>query len=161
MSARITDRYRVGMIVNAASARVAGERTKPPSRYTQDSLIDDMINAHRFATTDVDRRILKDTEGLGTSRTRGPIVTNVIKRGLLISRKKGKSNEITSSENARRIFSAVPKALTDPVMTAKWEHALAMVEKGEATYEQVVGHLRGFVGNLIAAAKKSSTIPLK
>lgn len=146
--------YQVGQVVGAASARLEAKVTSPPPRYTEDSLLDAMLSAHRFAKTDQDRAVLKETEGLGTSRTRVPTITNLIARGLLISQKKGKRHELRSSELARAVVAALPPILTDVALTAKWEVAFGMVEAGKIGWRQVVERNDQFVEHIVAHARQ-------
>jgi len=60
----------IGQVVGVASARVEGARTEPPERYTEQSLLEDMTSAHKFAPDANERAVLSEISGLGTSRTR-------------------------------------------------------------------------------------------
>lgn len=146
--------YHVGQVVGAASARLESKVTSPPSRYSEDTLLDAMLSAHRFAKTDQDRAILKETEGLGTSRTRVPTISNLIARGLLVSQKKGKRHELRSSDLARAVIGALPPILTDVALTAKWEIAFGMVESGKISWRQVVERNDQFVEYIVSHARQ-------
>ena len=65
----------VGQVVKAVAARCESRMTEAPPRYTQDTLVADMLAAHKFAKTEQEKVILRETEGLGTSRTREPTIT--------------------------------------------------------------------------------------
>ena len=145
--------YEVGQVVGAVSARVEGKQTQPPSRYTQDTLIDDMLGAHKFARNEAERDILKRTEGLGTSRTRETVITQLIRRDFLTSKKKGKSHQIVSTEAARTMIRALPPTLTDVVTTAKWEVALGMIERGEVAPQAFMDKLHAYVRMVVEEAK--------
>ena len=145
----------VGKVVRAVSARCEEKFTSPPERYTEDSLVADMLNAHKFAKSEQERAVLKETEGLGTSRTREPTITNLIRRGMLVSKKKGKRYEVTSSSSARSFVGMLPGALTEVGTTAKWEVAFKMVERGKATPEQIHAHLTASLNHLMSLAKQS------
>lgn len=145
--------FKVGQVINAVSAKLEESFTQRPPRYTEPALLDDMVNAHKFATEPNDRTILKETEGLGTSRTREPIITGLTKRGLLEKRAEGKQKVLVSTPFARQLITMLPRLLVDPVLTAKWEQALAMVERGEATQGQVLEAQRKFVQHVIDDAR--------
>lgn len=145
--------YHVGKVVKAVSARVESKVTQPPERYTQDTLLDAMLAAYRFATSEKDREVLRQTEGLGTSRTRVQIIQNLISRGFFTSTKKGKRHELVSTDFARQLIGALPKMLTDVAMTAKWEIAFGLVEAGKLDWRQVVDHNYQFVDQVVHIAK--------
>lgn len=145
----------VGKVVRAVSARCEEKETTPPKHYTEDTLIADMLGAYKFAKNDQDRTVLKETEGLGTSRTREPTITSLVKKAMLISQKKGKLHQITSSDMARATIAALPPMLTDVSMTAKWEIAFKMVERGQVSPEKVNAHLKANLDHLMELAKAS------
>lgn len=152
--------YRVGQVLNAASARYEASKTEPPERYTQDSLIDDMLNAHKFAGTDAERKILRETEGLGTSRTREPTISALINRGYLTSTRRGKRHELVSQEMARQIAMSVPAYLSSVATTARWEVAFGMIERGQVDDLAVIGKVHEMLHGLVedARAKKNEGI---
>jgi len=138
MTASSVTKYQVGQVVGAVSARLEQKVTRPPERYSQDELLDDMLAAHKFAKSPEEREVLKNTEGLGTSRTRIAIVTGLVQRGLLLSQKKGKRHEIRSSDFARALVKLLPARMLDVATTARWEIAFKAIEDGRVTLEQVV-----------------------
>lgn len=152
-------RYEVGQVVGAVSARVEASQTKPPSRYTEDTLIDDMLAAHKFAKNDAEREILKKTEGLGTSRTRETIIKTLVNRQYVTCVKKGKSHQLISTDLGQAIINNLPNSLTDVATTAKWEVALGMIERGEVDPQLFMQKLHAYVHQIVAEAreKKLST----
>ncbi len=152
--------YFVGKVVKAVTARYETKMTEPPRRYTEDALIADMLSAHKFADTPQDQAILKETEGLGTSRTRAATIEGLIQGGFLISRKKRKLFEITSSDVARMTLANLPPVLTGVATTAKWEVAFKMIEKGQATPAQVRQALKNNLDFIVKTAKDTGRINL-
>lgn len=145
--------YRVGQVVNAVSARYEAKKTQPPERYTQASLIDDMLNAHKFAKSDAERKVLRETEGLGTSRTRESTITSLINRGYLTSVRRGKRHELVSQAMARQIALNVPDYLSSVATTAKWEVAFAMIERGQVEPDAVIKKVHEMLHGLVADAR--------
>lgn len=149
-------KYQVGQVVSAVAAKYEAKVTTPPSAYTEDTLLDDMLMAYKFAKSEGDRSILKATEGLGTSRTRIPTISNLIKRKLLVSVKKGKRHELHASEMARRLVASLPPSLVDVAMTAKWELAFNMIEKGQVDWCAVVDKQYQFVDHVVDLARQQA-----
>lgn len=146
----------VGKIVKAVAARYDAKMTEPPPRYREDTLIADMLAAHKFAGSEQERAILKETEGLGTSRTRASTIEGLIQSGLLVSKKKKKLYEITSSDVARSMMAHLPQVLTSVATTAKWEVAFKMIERGTTTPVQVRQALASNLQHIVEIAKGTS-----
>lgn len=146
--------YQVGQIVHAVAAKFEAKKTEPPARYSQDTLLDDMLAAHKFAKSPQDREILKSVEGLGTSRTRQSMIDGAVRRGFFQSTKKGKRHVLESTPMAKTMMASLQSELKDVAQTAKWELAFSMVERGDVKIDQVVDRAYVFIGNVVAQAKE-------
>lgn len=153
MQEKSFNRFEVGQVVHAVAAKYEPATTVPPPPYTEDTLLDDMLMAYKFASNEADRAILKQTEGLGTSRTRVSVINNLIERGLLVSTRKGKRHEVHASDMARALIKAVPPVLANVAMTAKWEIAFDLIESGKVDWRQVVDRQYQFVDGVVELAK--------
>lgn len=149
--------YTVGAVVGARAARLERAKTKPPSRHTQSTLMDEMLMAHRHGRTEEEKAILRKVEGIGTSRTREPTITELIRRGFLDEVGKGKGRHLVSSVVARDLVDALPDQLTSMTLTAKWELAFRVVEKGNASVDDVTSRLRGFLDKIVQEAKATQS----
>jgi len=129
--------YQVGKIVKAVSAKVERAQTRPPPYYTEQSLLDDMCAAHKFAKTDEDRVVLRQIAGIGTARTRGGAIEGLIRRGFVDRKKAGKNHHLLITPQGRELLSCLPAEIKDVTLTAKWERALAMVAEGKASGQQL------------------------
>lgn len=154
--------FSVGKVVGVASARVESARTTPPERYTEQSLLEDMTSAAKFAKDEDDRRVLSSISGLGTSRTRAGIIANLIKRGFLQEQSaslsptgRGRGRKVlVSTPEGRSIAANLPGLLTSVATTARWEAGFRMVEEGKATAEQMQIHLDRALGVIVEEAKR-------
>lgn len=142
-----------GQEVKAEGSELDKGKTTPPARYTEDSLIKDMENAWKFTKNPEERAMLKQTEGIGTARTREPTLTNLLKRKLLISNKVGKKYELISSETGRDVIGRLPVWLTDVATTAKWETLLGAIEKGETKPSDVLDSQIAYVKQVVERAR--------
>lgn len=151
--------FSVGQVVGVVSARVEGGRTTPPERYSEQLLLEDMTSAHKFAADPNDRAVLSEISGLGTSRTRAAIISNLVDRELLVkqqvSGRAGKKKAvIVSSPHARAIVKLLPPALTSVATTAKWELGFRLVEEGAATPQQMQAHLDRALAGIVDDARR-------
>ncbi|ORT49436.1 DNA topoisomerase III [Vibrio sp. qd031] len=103
--------------------------TEPPKHFTEATLLQAMTGISRFVQDTQLKKILRETDGLGTEATRAGILDLLVKRGLI--NRKGKS--MLSTPAGRGLIGALPEQSTFPDMTAHWEHQLQnIVEKKES-----------------------------
>ncbi len=138
------------LVINGA--RVVSKQTKAPARFTDGTLIGAMSNIHQYVDNVEAKKMLKETSGLGTEATRASILETLIKRGFIV--RKGK--QLVSTDAGRALVKALPAELTDPVLTAQWEDALAGVADGRVTLENFEAAQKKFVLRMIEVAKASS-----
>ncbi|AVX92964.1 hypothetical protein PkP19E3_32860 (plasmid) [Pseudomonas koreensis] len=111
--------------------------TKAPPYYTEGTLLDDMINVHKFVTAPEQRARLKETSGLGTEATRANMVKELRNRKLIIpGPKKG---DIDCSEKSLLLIQSIPDILKDPGQTAIWEDYMDHVRFKRITFEDAMG----------------------
>lgn len=153
--------YRVGRVVGAVSASYERCETEPPRRYTQSDLIDDMMAAYKFAGTEQERQVLRQIDGLGTSRTRESTITALIERGFLQEKRsrRGKA-ELSPTPLARAIVQHLPAMLTSVGTTAKWELAFRLIEQGKAEPEQAQMYLRATLEQIVKDARGKGRIEM-
>lgn len=144
------NKYGVGQVLKAATAMLDSAQTKPPVPYSEDTLMDDMMGAYKFATNEADRALLKQIAGIGTSRTRGTVIKAFVERGFLIRKKHGKVFQLRISPEGRDLLSGLPDAIKDVALTAKWERALELVATGAAKPEQLKAKVDAMLVDLMA-----------
>ena len=138
-----------GQVLTVQDSDVQAKQTKPPARFTDGSLIEAMSNIHKVVEDEAAKAKLKETSGLGTEATRASIIETLLSRGFL--ERKGK--QVLSTQAGRALVRALPKDLTDPVLTARWEDALSSVSDGRLSLQQFEDAQRKFVARMIDAAK--------
>ena len=105
------------------------KQTKPPSRYTDGSLIITMEKAGKFIENEELREQIK-TCGIGTSATRSGIIKKLKDIGYITIHPK--TQVVTPSLKGQAIVEIVrrtAKELLNPSLTASWEKGLVMIEK--------------------------------
>lgn len=108
------------------------KNTSPPRHFTDASLLSAMTGIARFVTDRAIKKVLRETDGLGTEATRAGIIELLFKRDYLI--KKGK--EIHATDIGRRLIISLPEAMTRPDMTAHWESQLEAISEKKIKYDQ-------------------------
>ena len=120
---------------------VLEKETKPPKRYTDSALEEDMKNVAKYVTDPEAKRLLllkdKDSKeehgSIGTAATRSAIIQTLKKRGFL--RNEGKN--IISTDIGRNFYKILPDEIRKPDLTAKWWAIQQDILEGNAKPEDL------------------------
>lgn len=131
------------------------KETKPPSRYTDGSLIITMEKAGKFIENEELREQIK-TCGIGTSATRSGIIKKLKDIGYInINHKTQIVTPAQKGEEIIAIVRSTAKELLDPALSASWEKGLAMIENKETTEEVFQEKLYKYIKKTISKVKKT------
>ncbi|OOH91824.1 DNA topoisomerase III [Pasteurellaceae bacterium 15-036681] len=119
------------------NGEIQSKKTQPPRYFTDATLLSAMTGIARFVQDKQLKKVLRETDGLGTEATRAGIIELLFKRGFLI--KKGRN--IQSTEAGRTLILALPESATLPDMTAHWEMQLTDISRKQASYQQFMADL--------------------
>lgn len=131
------------------------KETKPPKRYTQATLIQDMCRISRFVKNERIKELLlrkdKDKTGdkgsIGTTATRDGIIKTMIKQNYLFT----KGKQIISSSLAREFIDILPESVKSIDTTAHWYEIQERIENSEAGIEEltqaVIENFNSIAGN--------------
>lgn len=119
-------------VAHCKSAKIENKKTKPPSHYTDGTIIIDMKNIGKFIEDPKMRKLVNDNKGIGTEATRANILETLEKRGFIKKHKK----HVISTDKGRALISISPKYLKDPEMSAYWEQDLDNIAKKTQTFEK-------------------------
>lgn len=120
--------------LQSLQASIKEKHTSPPAHFTDATLLAAMTGIASHVKDPDIRKILKDTDGLGTEATRANIIELLFTRGFL--QRNGKS--ITATPAGRVFINALPEGLTLPDMTAQWEATLADIAQGKQAYKALM-----------------------
>ncbi|NQZ22188.1 MAG: DNA topoisomerase III [Colwellia sp.] len=126
--------------------------TQAPKAYTDASLLGAMTGIARFVQDNAIKKILKETDGLGTEATRAGIIDLLFKRGFL--QRIGKN--ITATEIGKSLINALPKMATTPDMTAQWEATLNDISERKSNYQNFITPLTTTLTAMVAQAEQQS-----
>ncbi|MFG0772620.1 DNA topoisomerase III [Vibrio plantisponsor] len=139
----------VGTELICREGEIKDRKTEPPKYFTEATLLQAMTGIARFVEDKELKKILRETDGLGTEATRAGILDTLFKRQLL--KRDGKI--IRSTPAGRGLIHALPSESTYPDMTAHWEHQLqAMAERGQA-YQPFMQALQQRIDQLMTQVK--------
>lgn len=136
-------------VLTCREGQIKDRKTEPPKHFTEATLLQAMTGIARFVEDKELKKILRETDGLGTEATRAGILDTLFKRKLLT--RQGKS--ILSSPAGRGLVHALPNDSTYPDMTAHWEHQLhGMAERNQA-YQPFMQALETKINTLMEQVK--------
>lgn len=119
-----------GDAVSCTHAHVDEKNTSPPKHFTDATLLAAMTGIARFVNDPAIKKVLRETDGLGTEATRAGIIELLFMREFLT--RIGK--EIRATEVGRQLITSLPENMTHPDMTAHWESQLEAISQREMKY---------------------------
>ncbi|WP_075531999.1 DNA topoisomerase 3, partial [Moritella viscosa] len=133
-------------------------KTKPPSRFTEGTLIQAMKNIHKFVEETDNKKMLKEEDGLGTEATRASIISELKRREYLVINSKpgSKGKHISSTTIGRSLIDALDNMVKSPVLTALFERMLKNVELGTMSLDDFVNKQVAFVTAQVQKANQGS-----
>ena len=128
----------VGESLSSLKSAVTEKQTSPPKQFNDATLLAAMTGISAHVNDPELKKILKETDGLGTEATRAGIIELLFKRGYLC--RQGKS--IYSTKTGKALINALPDVATFPDMTARWESQLSAIYQGRSSYKQLMTPLQ-------------------
>lgn len=129
---------------------VSQKQTTPPKPYTDDTLLNAMINIGRFVDDPKLKKLLKDNAGLGTEATRASIIKTLEQRGYIERKKKA----IISTAVGQSLIDTLPDIVKNPGMTAFWEQSLKDIELGNQSLDNFMSKQAQFIELVVKSARQ-------
>ena len=129
---------------------VIAKKTQPPCHFTDATLLSAMTGIARFVQDKALKKVLRETDGLGTEATRAGIIELLFKRRFL--EKKGRY--IHSTVVGRGLIHALPQPSAAPDMTAQWESILTRISEKQYRYQDFMQPLVDTLQQLIGEARQ-------
>ncbi|MFK0572561.1 DNA topoisomerase III [Endozoicomonas sp.] len=126
-----------GDVVDCPEAELKEKQTQPPKPFNDATLLSAMTGIARYVQDKSIRKILRETDGLGTEATRANIIELLFKRQFL----ERKGRNIHASATGRALINALPERVTTPDMTARWESSLNDIVERKGSYGAFMGSL--------------------
>jgi DNA topoisomerase-3 len=134
-----------GDAINCIDAKVEEKQTSPPKHFTDATLLAAMTGIARYVSNPDIKKVLRETDGLGTEATRAGIIELLFKRQFL--HRKGK--QIHATEVGRQLANSLPEQMVLPDMTAHWESQLEAISEKTMSYDQFMQPLTAGLNGLI------------
>ncbi len=139
-----------GTVLTCTRGVIKDCMTEPPRHFTEATLLQAMTGIGRFVQDASLKKILRETDGLGTEATRAGILDLLFKRGLL--QREGKSIRATASGTG--LIDALPEKATYPDMTAQWERQLHDMAEKKVAYQPFMSALESELSALMLSVRQ-------
>ena len=148
-----------GMSAQNVKAEVMSNKTKPPKRYTEATLLSAMESIDKEIDDPRLKAIMRGKEkaGIGTDATRSSIIEGLFRRNYIEPDKKA-IKPTQRGIDLIGLIERVAPSLSDPVLTAQWEDQLSQVEKGALLLEQFESDLGRWLTSTIAQVKAQAAL---
>jgi len=143
--------------VHCQQADLKEKQTTPPKYFTDATLLSAMTGIARYVTDVSIKKVLRDTDGLGTEATRAGIIELLFKRQFLT--RKGK--DIRATDVGTQLICSLPERMTIPDMTAHWESQLEAISQREIKYAHFMDPITQSIYALIGEVKTVTFSGLK
>jgi DNA topoisomerase-3 len=143
-----------GAVATAVEVAVTEKKTQPPRAFTDATLIAAMCSVAKFVTDPAVKRILTETDGIGTPATRAAIIETLFQRGYI--RRVGKT--IVSTDTGRALVRSLPAVATTPDMTALWEAAMRKIADRTQTLDAFLASVDVQLRELVAQGRAMGRI---
>lgn len=141
---------KAGDRISLDGVKLKDGKTKCPSKYTAKTLLDTLLNVTKVIDDQIKesddpdyikilketKKLLKKAEGIGTDRTREPIINDLIENKMMEAA--GKNQELSLLTAGWEIFKVLPKQLKSVILTANWENGFEQIRKGELSYHDFI-----------------------
>lgn len=132
---------------------VKDERTKPPARYTEATLLSAMEGAGK-AIDDEELRAAMQEKGLGTPATRASIMEGLLTEKYLVR----DGRELIPTAKAFQLLTLLRglevDELSKPELTGEWEYKLSQIEKGQLSRDAFMQDIAQMTQRIVAKAKE-------
>ena len=146
-----------GEQVQCERGELLEKMTQPPKAFTDASLLAAMTGIARFVQDAELRKVLRDTDGLGTEATRAGIIELLFTRSYL--ERQGK--QIHATEAGKALITALPEELSRPDMTAHWESQLDAISRKAFNYQGFMQPLQEALPQLIGQIRSQALSGVK
>ncbi|MWN31176.1 MULTISPECIES: DNA topoisomerase III [unclassified Gilliamella] len=147
----LTKLVKKGETVQCIDTELVSKETQPPRPFTDATLLSAMTGIARFVKDPEIKKILRETDGLGTEATRAGIIELLFKRQFLT--RQGKT--IRSTEVGKKLILSLPDIMSMPDMTAHWELQLDEISKKAFSYQQFMHQLNSSLLDLVNQLKNT------
>ncbi len=157
LNEQLLPQLKAGDKLHCQHGQLIEKNTQAPQYFTDATLLAAMTGISRFVDDIKIKKVLKDTDGLGTEATRAGIIDLLFNRGFLI--RQGK--QIHATKVGKGLIAELPDIATKPDMTAQWEATLNAISEKQSSYQSFMTPLIETLHHVIDIASNHLPTQLK
>lgn len=138
-----------GEQVECADVKITERQTTPPKRFTDATLIQAMTGIARYVQDPKIKKLLRETDGIGTPATQAAIIQTLFERRFIEKR----GRHVASTPIGRALVQSLPDVATRPDMTALWEAAMRRIADGQMPLGQFLAGVLEQLRKLVDAGR--------
>ncbi|RUM42805.1 MAG: DNA topoisomerase III, partial [Desulfocapsa sp.] len=119
-----------GDSVFCSDAQLSEKKTTPPKHFTDATLLSAMTGIARYVSDPKIKKVLRETDGIGTEATRAGIIELLFQREYL----QRQGREIHATMIGKQLITSLPESMGHPDMTAHWESQLDAISLRTISY---------------------------
>jgi DNA topoisomerase-3 len=146
-----------GEPVTCVDVALVDKQTTPPRRFTDATLIQAMTGIARFVEDSAIKKLLKETDGIGTPATQAQIIQTLFDRQFIEKR----GRQVHSTSVGRALIQALPSLSTRPDMTALWEAAMRRISEGQMSLDAFLAGVAEQIEELVAAGRALGSLRVR
>ena len=129
--------------------QLKAQKTAPPARYTEATLLSAMENPSKF----IEDKKMKEYigGGLGTPATRADIIEKLFSSFYVEKR----GNSLVPTSKGMQLIGLVPPDLKEPLLTARWEQRLEGISQGKENRGAFIKEIKGYATALVKTVASS------
>lgn len=139
---------KTGDVISINDKQISEKFTKPPTHYTEESLLKVM---EHVGTDILDKDIEVERKGLGTPATRAGVIENLIYKDLIKRDKK----KLLITHKGNQLVSIVEEKFRSAETTSEWEMKLSKISTGELSKEEFLNEIKEDIRELTNRYKES------
>lgn len=129
-------------------------KTSPPARFDERLLIAAMKNVHRYVDDPALAARLRESDGIGTTATREPMITEMLKREVLVPIKPG-SKKLQAAAKTRSLIEVLPADVKMASQAGLFRLKLDQVAAGEMSMQQFMDETVAYVRRIVELASEA------
>lgn len=141
-----------GETAAARELELEQKKTTPPERFTEATLLNAMVNAHKYVKDPDIKSILKEDGGIGTGATQAHIIQILFDREYLEKERKF----LKSTVLGRKVIEIAPPCLQNPDMSALWELELRQIKNNEMAMQSFIDAIGASTSKMIQQLQEKS-----
>lgn len=133
--------------------------SKPPTRFTQASLIKAMENVQKYMSAGTLKDAMKKAGGIGQPSSRASIISELISSKYIEDVKSGKGKGLHITELGKKYIENLQNtSIINPELSAQWEVYMSDMREGARSYDEVYAKILEYVDTALHEIK---TMPIK